>query len=328
MAWFVSGNTSSSTARSAEIRMRSPRSGETCSATTSWFVVSGVVPLHLLRLPPNGGMPFPLRWRSFLRCSICLIIAASNEKATLHSTSEPRHEPVAFACAKPGLLYSRTISKYLASSSSSSRSGKSSDTSSLELRMKLSMWRNMPPSRSMNMLEQFVKTLLNFMSTTSVCLSMIVPPTSMCTGAVYLEAAATHGMPVICLWFAWWYPLPTPVTAGEPAGMGGVGVGDDELEMVGEVVGEVLILICVAVNRRVADRSRGSSGFTSRSVTAESPFAGEIADRPEEVECVRTFGSFAGLEWGGPTEALEAAAGAGAFEKTQYTSKHRQFRST
>uniref|UniRef100_A0A8W7PH32 Uncharacterized protein n=1 Tax=Anopheles coluzzii TaxID=1518534 RepID=A0A8W7PH32_ANOCL len=170
IAWFVSGNTSSRTARSAEISMRSPRSGEMCSATTSWLAVSVcTVPLHLLRLPPpNGGIPFPLRCRSFFSSSICLIIA-------------------------------------------------------------------------------------------------IVPPTSMCTGAVYLDAAATHGMPVICLWFAWWYPLPTPVTAGETAGIGGVGVGDDEFEMVGDVVGEVLILICVAVNRRVADRSRGSSGFTSRS---------------------------------------------------------------
>lgn len=27
----------------------------------------------------------------------------------------------------------------------------------------------------------------------------MVPPTSMCTGAVYLEAAATHGIPVILL---------------------------------------------------------------------------------------------------------------------------------
>uniref|UniRef100_A0A2M4DBU4 Putative secreted protein n=1 Tax=Anopheles darlingi TaxID=43151 RepID=A0A2M4DBU4_ANODA len=99
--------------------MRSPRSGEMWSATTSWLVVSaGTAALHLLRLPPNGGSPFPaLRCRSFFRCSICLIIG--------------------------------TMSKYLASSSSSSRSGKSSATSSFELRIKFSIWRNMPPSRSM-----------------------------------------------------------------------------------------------------------------------------------------------------------------------------------
>lgn len=50
----------------------------------------------------------------------------------------------------------------------------------------------------------------------------MVPPTSMCTGAVYLEAAATHGIPVILLQF----------TAG--------GVGDDEFDIVGDVAGELL----------------------------------------------------------------------------------------
>lgn len=48
----------------------------------------------------------------------------------------------------------------------------------------------------------------------------------MCTGAVYLEAAATHGMPVNF----WLY-----VGA---AGIGGV--GDDEFDMVGDVAGELL----------------------------------------------------------------------------------------
>lgn len=50
----------------------------------------------------------------------------------------------------------------------------------------------------------------------------MVPPTSMCTGAVYLEAAATHGIPVILL----------QLTAG--------GVGDDEFDIVGDVAGELL----------------------------------------------------------------------------------------
>lgn len=51
----------------------------------------------------------------------------------------------------------------------------------------------------------------------------MVPPTSICTGAVYLEAAATHGIPVILL----------QLTA---AG----GVGDDEFDIVGDVAGELL----------------------------------------------------------------------------------------
>lgn len=56
----------------------------------------------------------------------------------------------------------------------------------------------------------------------------MVPPTSMCTGAVYLEAAATHGIPVIL-----WLQL---IGGWE----GGVGVGDDELDIVGDVAGELL----------------------------------------------------------------------------------------
>lgn len=53
-----------------------------------------------------------------------------------------------------------------------------------------------------------------------------MPPTSMWTGAVYLEAAATHGIPVIF----WLY-----------AGAAGVGgVGDEEFDIVGEVAGELL----------------------------------------------------------------------------------------
>ena len=51
----------------------------------------------------------------------------------------------------------------------------------------------------------------------------IVPPTSMWTGAVQREAAATQGIPVI-LWLQ--------LRAG--------GVGDEELDMVGDVAGELL----------------------------------------------------------------------------------------
>lgn len=54
----------------------------------------------------------------------------------------------------------------------------------------------------------------------------MVPPTSIWTGAVYRDAAATHGMPVI-LWL-------------KASGAGGVGVGEEELDMVGEVAGELL----------------------------------------------------------------------------------------
>lgn len=54
----------------------------------------------------------------------------------------------------------------------------------------------------------------------------MVPPTSMWTGAVYLEAAATQGMPVI-FWLQ-----------AEAAGVGGV--GDDEFDIVGDVAGELL----------------------------------------------------------------------------------------
>lgn len=51
----------------------------------------------------------------------------------------------------------------------------------------------------------------------------IVPPTSMWTGAVQRDAAATQGIPVI-LWLQ--------LRAG--------GVGDEELDMVGDVAGELL----------------------------------------------------------------------------------------
>ena len=56
----------------------------------------------------------------------------------------------------------------------------------------------------------------------------IVPPTSIWTGAVYFEAAATHGMPVIL----WLYG----------SVVGGIeGVGDEEfVDMVGDVAGDVL----------------------------------------------------------------------------------------
>lgn len=102
----------------------------------------------------------------------------------------------------------------------------------------------------------------------------MVPPTSMWTGAVYRDAAATHGMPEIDLWFPWWYVLVVPpLSAGEMgAGVVGVGVGDDEFDMVGDVVGDVLILIwaaAAAANNRPPpvddDKSRGSIESISRS---------------------------------------------------------------
>lgn len=64
-----------------------------------------------------------------------------------------------------------------------------------------------------------------------------------------------------------------PLSAGEiGAGVVGVGVGDDEFDMVGDVVGDVLILIwadAAAVNKRPPpvddDKSRGSIESISRS---------------------------------------------------------------
>lgn len=64
-----------------------------------------------------------------------------------------------------------------------------------------------------------------------------------------------------------------PLRAGEiGAGVVGVGVGDDEFDMVGDVVGDVLILIWAAVvaeKRRPPpvddDKSRGSIESISRS---------------------------------------------------------------
>lgn len=55
----------------------------------------------------------------------------------------------------------------------------------------------------------------------------MVPPTSMCTGAVYLEAAATLGMPA------------SLADAYELMALGVCGVGDDVLS-VGEVAGDRL----------------------------------------------------------------------------------------
>lgn len=57
----------------------------------------------------------------------------------------------------------------------------------------------------------------------------------MWTGAVYREAAATHGIPDIGLWFAWRYEPDCGCWAEF-----GAGVGDDEFETVGDVVGDVL----------------------------------------------------------------------------------------
>lgn len=61
-------------------------------------------------------------------------------------------------------------------------------------------------------------------------------------------------------------PPPPALSAGEMgAGVDGVG-DDDEFDMVGEVVGDVEILIVLPLNRRAADdRSRGSIGSMSRS---------------------------------------------------------------
>lgn len=140
--------------------------------------------------------------------------------------------------------------------------------------MKFKMCLNIPPSRSIKqccfnesrtMGIEPLNNLANFESGYLVNVSnelvYIVPPTSMCTGAVYRLAAATHGMPVIGLWLACKQeaalaadpevlpdPLVTPeptVPGGSPSGVmdelaGGVGVGELEFEIVGETVGEAL----------------------------------------------------------------------------------------
>lgn len=77
----------------------------------------------------------------------------------------------------------------------------------------------------------------------------MVPPTSMWTGAVYLLAAATHGIPVI-LWLYGIAPAacgPFALFRGSAAGPPPVvtdaalgGVGDDEFDIVGLVAGELL----------------------------------------------------------------------------------------
>lgn len=60
-----------------------------------------------------------------------------------------------------------------------------------------------------------------------------------------MEAAATHGIPCIDLCeddVEWMYDDGTPDTAGDIDGgaIGGVCVGDDEFDMVGDAVGDVL----------------------------------------------------------------------------------------
>lgn len=81
----------------------------------------------------------------------------------------------------------------------------------------------------------------------------------MWTGAVYLEAAATQGIPVILALYA---AAAAAVTGGAD-GVGGV--GDDEFDIVGDVAGELLgdsnltnILITLGDIRRWY-RSQGTS---------------------------------------------------------------------
>lgn len=99
-----------------------------------------------------------------------------------------------------------------------------------------------------------LKSLANFESEYFVNVSSelvyIVPPTSIWTGAVYRDAAATHGIPVIGLWLVWINVLGPdgvatvcdmpPTGKGKGVVVGVVGVGDDELEIVGETVGDEL----------------------------------------------------------------------------------------
>lgn len=89
-AWLVSGKTSSNNERSADIMMRSPRSGEIWSATISYKSVSDAWCKSLV-LPIGGcGDVGPttaadklLRSRSFFICSSCLIMAV--DKALEHN---------------------------------------------------------------------------------------------------------------------------------------------------------------------------------------------------------------------------------------------------
>lgn len=90
-AWFVSGNISSRTKRSADNIIRSPKSGDICSATISYVSIDCVrfwwffmrdgfigdvdVPSTFI------AVVFPLRMtRSFFVCSNCLIIATNENK--------------------------------------------------------------------------------------------------------------------------------------------------------------------------------------------------------------------------------------------------------
>lgn len=72
-----------------------------------------------------------------------------------------------------------------------------------------------------------------------------MPPTSICTGAFILDAAATHGMPN-------GFELPCIKAPVFMAGDNGGGTVGGEHEFVGDVLGELLTLMCVTGNRRVA----------------------------------------------------------------------------
>lgn len=97
----------------------------------------------------------------------------------------------------------------------------------------------------------------------------MVPPTSIWTGAVYLDAAATNGIPGIFFWLEFKYPelllLEGPIAGDREPVVCGVGVGDDEFESAGDVAGDGSILKCVADNNLLVadDKSLGSILFIS-----------------------------------------------------------------